>query len=167
MENTLGRNLDIDDTVKLGTRITIRDNVNLRHVIVSDGVKIGRNTIIFGSPEHPVTIGKNCYISPNCFMNGSVGLVIEDEVTVSAGVMIFTDSGPNVGPLTKVYPVMAEKIAIGHGAWVCAGSILLPGASLGPESVLAANSTLKERVGRRELWGGNIAKLIKAIDVQE
>jgi acetyltransferase-like isoleucine patch superfamily enzyme len=167
MPNSLGRNLDIDDTVTLGDNVTIRDNVNLRYVIVEDDVKIGRNAIIFGSASHPAHIGRGAYISPNCYINGAFGLKIGVEATLSAGVMIFSDSGPNGGPLKKVYPTVEAPITIGDGAWVCAGSVLLPGAGLEPASVLAANSTLKDKVGRHELWGGNIAKLIKTIDVQE
>ena len=167
MANTLGQHLDIDDTVILGDNVTIRDNVNLRHVTIEDGVKIGRNTIIFGSPDHPAHIGAGSYISPNCYINGAFGLKIGKEATLSAGVMIFTDSGPNGGPLKKVYKTEEAAITIGDGAWVCAGSVLLPGSSLAPVSVLAANSTLRDKIGRHELWGGNIAKLIKRIDVQE
>lgn len=167
MANTLGRNLDIDDTVTLGDNVVIHDNVNLRHVIAEDGVKIGRNTIIFGSVNNPVKIGPGAYISPNCYLNGAFGLEVGGQATLSAGVMVFTDSGPNGGPLKNVYPTEKAHISIGAGAWVCAGCILLPGSGLEPVSVLAANSTLVDVIGRHELWGGNLAKLIKTINVQE
>jgi acetyltransferase-like isoleucine patch superfamily enzyme len=161
----LGKNLDIDETVKLGEGVVIRDNVNLRHVVVGKGVKIGRNTIIFGTPEHPVHIGDNCYISPNCYFNGAAGLKLEKEVVVAAGVMIFTDSGPNAGPLKKYYPTEAAPVKLDTGCWLGAGSILLPGAAMEAESILAANSTLRDKVGYHEVYGGNLAKLIKKIDV--
>lgn len=163
----IGKNIDIDDTVNLGQNVILRDNVNLRYVTVGDGVKIGRNTIIFGSADSPVLIGKDCYISPNCYFNGASGLELGDGVTISAGVMIFSDSGPNVGPLKKYYQTTEARIKLEAGCWVGAGSILLPGANLSEESILAANSTLKSKVGYHQVYGGNIAKLIKEIDVQE
>lgn len=163
----IGKGVDIDDSVQLGAGVILRDNVNLRHVIVGKGVKIGRNTIIFGSEKHPVHIGDNCYISPNCYFNGAEGLELGKEVTVSAAVMVFSDSGPNVGPLRQYYPTTAAAIKIGAGAWIGAGSILLPGAEMAEESLLAANSTLRGRVGFHEVYGGNLAKLIKQIDVQK
>lgn len=157
----IGNGVDIDDTVTLGKGVVVRDLVTLKHVIVEDGVKIGRGTFIFGSAEHPVYIGKNSYISPNCYFNGASGLKIEGEVTIAAGVMIFSDSGPNVGPLMQHFGVTESEIVIGKGCWIGAGSILLPGAELDSEAVLAANSTLKTKVGYHQIYGGNIAKLIK------
>lgn len=156
-----GKDVDIDETVILGNDVILRDYVNLKHVIVEDGVKIGRNTFIFGTEEHPVKIGKDSYISPNCYFNGAGGLEIEDEVTIAAGVMIFTDSGPNVGPLREYFSLEASPIVIGSGCWIGAGAVLLPGAGMERLSVLAANSTLKTRVGSRQVFGGNIAKLLK------
>jgi acetyltransferase-like isoleucine patch superfamily enzyme len=163
----IGKNVDIDETVQLGTGVILRDNVNLRYVVVGDGVKIGRNTIIFGTESKPVHIGKNSYISPNCYFNGAAGLEIENEVTIAANVMIFSDSGPNVGPLKKYYPTSAKSIKLGAGCWIGAACILLPGAEMSSESILAANSTLTTKVGFHEIYGGNLAKLIKKIDVQE
>lgn len=163
----IGNNVDIDDTVKLGQGVILRDNVNLRYVTVGQGVKIGRNTIIFGSLKNPVVIGQGCYISPNCYFNGASGLEFGNDVTISAGVMAFSDSGPNVGPLKDYYGTQEGKITFGAGSWAGAGSILLPGAELEEESVLAANSTLKGKVGRHQVFGGNLAKFMKAIDVQK
>ncbi|GEM_PF-2961347 len=163
----IGHGVDIDDSVKLGKGVVLRDYVNLKYCIVEDGVKIGRNTFIFGTKDNPVRIGKDSYISPNCYFNGAAGLVLENEVVVAAGVMIFTDSGPNVGPLRKYYKTVAKQISIGRGCWIGAGSVLLPGANMAPEAVLAANSTLKAEVGFHQVYGGNLAKLIKEIDVQK
>ncbi len=166
-DGQIGNNVDIDDTVTLGKGVVLRDNVNLRYVTVEDGVKIGRNTIIFGTAEKRVHIGKNCYISPNCLLNGAAGIELEDEVVIAAGVLMFSDSGPNVGPLKKYYPVQESPIKIGNGCWIGAGSVLLPGAEMAAEAILAANSTLKSKIGFHEIFGGNPAKLIKKIDVQE
>lgn len=161
----IGNNVDIDETVHIGKNVVLRDNVNLRFVTIGDGVKIGRNTIIFGSLKNQVIIGNNCYISPNCYFNGAIGLKIEDDVTISAGVMMFSDSGPNSGPLKEHYGTLEGMIELGTGSWVGAGSILLPGAQLEKESVLAANSTLKSKIGYHQVYGGNLAKLIKEINV--
>lgn len=167
MAAQVGKNVDIDETVELGDGVVLRDNVNLRHVIIGPGTKIGRNTIIFGTRENPVYIGAGCYISPNCFMNGAAGLELGDEVTIAPGVNISTDSGPNVGPLKKYYPTHASKISIGSGAWVGSSTVLLPGAEMGPASVLGANSTLTAKVGSYEVFAGNLAKRIKKLDVQK
>lgn len=155
----------MDDTVTIGKNVVIKEGVELHYVVIGDGVKIGKNTTIFGSKDNYAHIGKNTYISPNCYCNGAFGLEIGEEVTISAGVMIFTDSGPNRGPLTKIYPTKEAKISIGDGSWIGAGSILLPGANLGKNAVLAANSTLNTVIKKNEVFGGNLAKLLKKNDV--
>lgn len=161
----IGNNVDIDHTVQLGKGVILRDNVNMRNVIIEDGVKIGRNTIIFGKSGNPVRIGRSCYISPNCYFNGAEGLIIEPEVTIAPNVQIFTDSGPNVGPLRKVFPIVAASIRIKAGSWIGAGSILLPGANIGENCVLAANSTLKESMEDGYIYAGSLAKPIKKVDI--
>ena len=163
----IGKNVDIDDSVEIGSDVVLRDNVNLRYVVVGPGTKIGRNTIIFGSRDHPVQIGTGCFISPNCFMNGAAGLSLGDEVTIAPGVNISTDSGPNVGPLKEYYPTKASEITIGAGAWVGSGAVLLPGAQMGAASVLGANSALTAKVGPYEVFAGNLAKRVKRLDVQK
>lgn len=150
-----------DKTVILGKNVVIKQNVELHYVTVGDNVVIGKNTTIFGSKEHQVTIGENTYISPNSYFNGAFGLEIAADVTLAAGVMIFSDSGPNRGPLQKIYPTEKAKIIIGYGSWVCAGSILLPGARMDEVSILASNSTLKDHIKKYQVFGGNPAKYIR------
>ncbi len=153
-----------DNTVKLGKNVTIKSGVELHYVHIADNVTIGKNTTIFGSQDHIVEIGKNTYISPNCYFNGAFGLHIGENVTISAGVMIFSDSGPNVGILTSIYPTEIAKIVVEDSSWIGAGSILLPGAIMKEVSILAANSTLKHVISSGEVYGGNLAKLIRKFE---
>lgn len=155
-----------NSTVKLGKNVKLKENVDLNYVEIGDNVEIGKNTIIFGSKDNIVKIEDNAYISPNCYFNGAFGLHIGKDVTVSTGVMIFTDSGPNVGPLKKVYPTVSSCIYIGQGSWICAGSIILPGGGLERESILASLSTLNVMIPSRTIYGGNPAKKIKEINLK-
>lgn len=154
----------INNTVKIGKNVTIKDNVEIHCAIIGNNVKIGKNVTIFGSKENPVYIGSNTYISPNCYFNGAFGLNIGKNVTFSYGAIIFTDSGPNIGPLKKSYPTEKAKIVIKDGCWIGAYAILLPGAYMEKESILASHSTLKSKIKYHEIFGGNPAvfkKLIK------
>ena len=153
----------LDKTVQVGKNVIIKPQVELHYVTIGDNVKIGKNTTIFGSKDSQVIIEDDVYISPNCYFNGAFGLHIGKEVTFSVGVLIFTDSGPNVGPLTSYFPTQKAKIIIKNGCWIGAGSILLPGTEMEEASILASNSTLKSRVKTYTIFGGNPAKLLKTI----
>lgn len=62
----------------------------------------------------------------------------------------------------------ALPVAVGKGAWIGAGSIILPGAWVGEGSVVAAGSVVRGRVPPHEVWGGVPARFIrKLIEARE
>jgi len=48
--------------------------------------------------------------------------------------------------------------------WIGAGCIVLPGARIGDNAVIAAGSVVRGEVPAGELWGGVPAKYIKTIE---
>ena len=55
-------------------------------------------------------------------------------------------------------------IEIGRNVWTGAGCIILPGAVIGDNSIIAAGSVVTGTVSPGELWGGVPARKIKTID---
>jgi acetyltransferase-like isoleucine patch superfamily enzyme len=58
-------------------------------------------------------------------------------------------------------------IEIGHNVWVGAGSVILPGAVVGDDSVIAAGSVVLGTVPSGELWAGVPAKRIRSIGSEQ
>ena len=50
------------------------------------GTSVYNNVLVIGD----VTVGENCWIGPNCLLDGSGGLTIGDHCSISAGVQIYT-----------------------------------------------------------------------------
>ncbi|RLC35944.1 hypothetical protein DRH27_06020, partial [Candidatus Falkowbacteria bacterium] len=115
--------------------------------------------------KNQVKIGKDCYIAAFCFLQGCFGLEIGDYVSIAPGVKIFSDSGPNVGDLTKIYPMKQGKVIISDHAWIGANVVILPGVEVGSRSVIATNSVVSEDVPPGVVVGGIPAKFIKKINM--
>jgi len=56
-----------------------------------DGTSVYDNVLILGD----VKVGKNCWIGPNVVLDGSGGLVIGDNCSISAGVQIYSHDSVN------------------------------------------------------------------------
>lgn len=63
--------------------------------------------------------------------------------------------------------IQTATVSIGKHVFIGAGSIILKGVSIGDGSVIAAGSVVTKSVPSNEIWGGNPAKFIKKVKVQE
>ena len=120
------------------------------------GAKIGNDTVIMdvrciNIHNHGfsrLSIGNNCFIGDETMLDVRGGIRIEDDVTISQRVTIV--SHINVGypdhPLQKRYPMKESAVVIQKGAYVATGAIILPGVSVGQESVIAAGAVVTKNV---------------------
>lgn len=132
---------------KIGNKVCICSNVKIignGNLTIGDNTWIGHETMIVCSSD--ITIGANVNIAPRCYI-GTGTHEINTDHTIK-----------NVAGLGISYP-----ISIGDGCWICACSTLLPGASVGKQSIVGAGSVLKDSVGNRELWAGVLARYIKKL----
>lgn len=111
-----------------------------------------------------VSIGKNSRINHGVYIQGRCNVTIEKNVVLSARVMIF-DSGLDVDLITKTdnLPHVVSFVKIENNVWIGAGSIILPGVTIGHHSVVAAGSIVTKDVEPYSVVGGNPAKFIKKL----
>jgi acetyltransferase-like isoleucine patch superfamily enzyme len=78
--------------------------------------------------------------------------------------MIFAHSS-NWSPYIKsFYPRMTAPVKIGKGSWVAAGCMILPGVTIGENSVVAIGSVVVRDVQPYSVVMGNPAKFIKKLE---
>jgi acetyltransferase-like isoleucine patch superfamily enzyme len=111
-----------------------------------------------------VKIGKRCRLNRGVLISGHNKVVIEDDVVISARSMLL-DSGLDV---TRIATDDRCKhidsfIVIKKCAWIGAGSIILPGVTIGEYSVVGAGSVVTKDVEPYTLVAGNPAHFIKNI----
>ncbi len=113
-----------------------------------------------------IKIGSNVVIRPNCVLIASQESVIdiENDVLVGSGVHIYVSNHRFNDVSLPIYdqghsPSKAVKIK--EGSWIGAGAIILPGVTIGKNSVVGAGSIVTKDVEDFTVVAGNPAKLIK------
>lgn len=127
---------------------------------IAPDVRIHSGTMMFGTQ---VTVGRRAYINRGCSIQAAVAVTIGDDVHLGPGVRIITISheiGPSRRRAGERY---SGPVAIGAGAWVGAGSQILPGVTVGSGAVVAAGSVVTGDVAADTLVGGVPARLIRAL----
>ena len=106
-------------------------------------------------------IGKNVFINHACSFLDMGGITIEDEVLI----------GPRVNLVTEYHPLeptdrralVTKPILIKRNAWIGAGASILPGVTIGENSVVAAGAVVSKDVPDHVVVAGIPAKIIKSI----
>lgn len=120
----------------------------------SNGVKIGKNTFL--SPKayidthkgSSVTIGKNCYITRN--------VVILNHTDTYRG-------GPEGIWISKGCDRILKDVVIGDNVFIGVNSVVMPGVTIGNNSVVGALSLVNKSIPPNTVWAGNPARQITTI----
>jgi acetyltransferase-like isoleucine patch superfamily enzyme len=115
-------------------------------------------------PVPVLQIGDRCVIGRGSHVVAHHSLVIGDDVFTGPYVYI-TDQNhsyadPDV-PIGRQMPVNAA-VRIGSGSWLGAGAVVLPGACIGCNVVIAAGSVVRGTVPDRCVAAGVPARVVRA-----
>lgn len=115
-------------------------------------------------PEPVVRIGGGCVIGRGSHIVAHHSLVIGDDVFTGPYVYI-TDQNhgyadPDV-PIGRQMPLNAA-VRIGSGSWLGAGAVVLPGACIGRNVVIAAGSVVRGAVPDRCVAAGVPARVVRS-----
>jgi acetyltransferase-like isoleucine patch superfamily enzyme len=113
-----------------------------------------------------VKIGRNVYIGFLVMVDGEYPehIDIEDEASVGPGVIIMAHSAASpFHQRLNLYNKKAEKVRIGRGAWIAAGSTILPGVTVGEGAIVTAGSVVGRDVPPYTMVGGHPARAIKKL----
>jgi acetyltransferase-like isoleucine patch superfamily enzyme len=115
-----------------------------------------------------ISLGKRVVIRPGTmlFADDTAGITIEDDVLIGSGVHLYVGNHEFRDPRTPIIdqgrsPSM--PIRVERGSWIGANAILLPGVSVGANSVVGAGSVVTKSVAAGVVVAGNPAKVIRAI----
>lgn len=108
---------------------------------------------------HRPRIGARC-----CLWAGprSGRIIIGDDVLMGPGVMITAASYQyDAGSPVTDQPMREADIVIGHDVWLGAGSVILPGTTLGSGSIVAANAVVRGEFPPMSIIAGSPARIVK------
>lgn len=129
------------------------------------GTEIDESVAVF-TPLHinygkHTRIGKNVFINFDCVFLDLGGITIEDDVFIAPKVSLLSEGHP-VSPEDR-HSLVPNPIHIKKNAWIGAGATILPGVTIGENSVVAAGAVVPRDVPDNTIVGGIPAKTIKTI----
>ncbi|KAL7721756.1 Maltose/galactoside acetyltransferase domain-containing protein [Entamoeba marina] len=110
-----------------------------------------------------ISIGNGTFINFGCAALDSNYIVIGNEVMLGPNVQLIAATHPT-DPVKRQSLVMhGAKIEIKDGAWIGAGSIILPGITIGENSVIGAGSVVTKDIPSGVVACGNPARVIRKV----
>lgn len=130
--------------------------------------EIGENCYI-EPPFHSNWGGKHCHFGDSVYANFNLTLVDDTHIYIGSNTML----GPNVTIATAGHPILPslrEKayqfnapVHIGKNCWLGAGVIVLPGITIGDNSVIGAGSVVTKDIPENVIAVGNPCRILREI----
>lgn len=115
-----------------------------------EGSSIYDSALVLGS----VKVGRNTWIGPFTVLDGSGGLVIGDNCSISAGVQIYSHDTVKWATSGGVEPPARDPVYIGHRCYIGPNAIISKGVKIGDGCVIGANSLVNTDIPSGvKAWG--------------
>lgn len=135
---------------------------------IGEGTRIWQFVVVLSR----AVIGKNCNICANCFIENDV--IIGDHVTIKSGVYLWDGVrlanhvfiGPcatfsnDKFPRSQQYPEKFPLTSVAEGASIGANATILPGISIGKNSMIGAGAVVTKDVPDFAIVVGNPARIM-------
>lgn len=149
----LYRGAAVDAKVLMADLATIRENVTIgRGTIVGRGVTV----------ENFCTVGRYCKLESECYITAYSTL--EDRVFIAPGVVTSNDNF--VGRTQERFKHF-KGVTVKKGGRVGAGTVTLPGVTIGEDALVAAGSTVTKDVDPRMIVMGKPARPLRPVPVEQ
>lgn len=108
-------------------------------------------------------VGKNFYANFNLTLVDDADIFIGDDCMFAPNVIIATGTHPVLPELRKQVYQYNLPVRIGNCVWLGAGSIVLPGVTIGDNTVVGAGSVVTKDLPANVVAVGNPAKILREI----
>lgn len=118
-----------------------------------------------------ISIGNRVVIRPGTMLfadtrvNGA-SITIEDDVLIGSGVHFYTGNHAfdNIEvPIIDQGHSESREVIVKKGSWIGANAIILPGVTIGENTVIGAGSVVTKSIPSKAVAAGNPAKVIKLL----
>jgi acetyltransferase-like isoleucine patch superfamily enzyme len=145
-----------------------------RHIHIGEGTLIASWVTLAAGygpgqedvPERALVIGDRCLVNVRCGIVAHESIEIGDDVWFGQGVYItdanhgFEDLDVPIGRQLGEH----QPVSVGKGSWLGHGAVILPGARIGRQCVVAAGSVVRGEVPDHSVVAGVPARVIRTLD---
>src|SRR4051812_31709636 len=115
-----------------------------------EGTSIYHSSYVFGD----VSVGRNTWIGPFTLLDGTGGLTIGDNCSISTGVQIYSHDTVKWAVSGGTAPYEHEPVTIGSSCYIGSQSVIAKGITIGAGSVIGACSFVNRDVPPNSIVGG-------------
>lgn len=135
------------------------------------GFKIGPRTVMVGLPtltggrdmNEKLAIGSDDWFNVECVFDLGAAITIGDHVAIGHRVLILTSSHEVGAHERRANAWYALPVLIGHGVWLGARCIIMPGVTVGDGAVVAAGAVVNHDVPANAMVAGVPARIVKML----
>lgn len=142
--------------------------------------RMALNQEIFGScgknvwivPPMKLAVGKYISIGEGCYFNAGTTFIDDWKIEIGKNCLF----GPNVTLCTTGHPISPAHrmdgmysfpIKIGNTCWIGANVIVLPGVTIGDNTVIGAGSVVTKDIPANVVAAGNPCRVLRSIDERD
>lgn len=112
-----------------------------------------------------LTVGRQCYIGPDLFLDLKDHIEIEDRVTISMRVSLVTHLDAGESPVSLDYfPPQHKPIVLKEGVYIGAGACILMGVTIGEGAVIGAGSVITRDVPAHSVIVGGTSRIVRQLE---
>jgi len=129
-----------------------RDNIHLaQNVYVKRYARLG-----CANPDARLSIGQNCTIGQGSIITSSIEITMGNDCMLGPNVVIVdSNHGADANKPFNAQENVTKAVHIGDNVWIGAHSLILAGASIPSNTIIAANSVVNGMIERPGIYGGS------------
>jgi maltose O-acetyltransferase len=112
---------------------------------------------------YQIHIGKRTYINFGAVLLDVAAIIIGDDVQVGPNIQLLTPTHPLDQGLRRAKYEAAKPIKIGNNVWLGGGVIVLPGVSIGENTIVGAGAVVTKNLPENVVAVGNPARIIRSL----
>lgn len=110
-----------------------------------------------------ISIGENFYANFGCVILDCNHVTIGDNVMFAPNVQIYAAYHPLDASTRIAGPELASPVSIGNNVWIGGAAIVLPGVTIGDNTVIGAGSVVTRDVPPNVVAAGNPSRVIREL----
>lgn len=145
-----------------------------KYISIGSGFTSGRYCRIESHSDkyNALYIGKNCQINDSVHIVAKEKVVIKNNVLIASRVFIsdLNHGNYNLSIQSKADEIVSDRtlfskpVIIGNNVWLGEGVAVLPGVTIGDNTIVGANSVVTKDLDANSIYAGNPATIIKRYD---